>query len=280
MKTIQKILASIATNKHLQSLGKMGKVTTLLLIVVTLFLSAVPTMMGKMQRNYQEDFPEIEKTIVEVLTKVDCEITDQTLSCVNYDDFVSNGEYEVSFFTENRELDKSKIVFNKETVLIVHYVDKDNNVSKEMNYSRFTSDFSFIENTEGLNEEEINDLSDRFTYNLYHSTTFDEIVIISFGIVLITIILIIGTSLLFLTINVGRITEKIKFIELFNMILVNYATVLFYASIFALITPTIAQMASAFILIIRLTSSYYYLSSIKNQKKDMNDENTKFVSTN
>lgn len=265
VKTLEQILKSSIDNKYLNTLKSISLKASVLLLLLTLLLTATPSMIGKVSRNYQNDFPNIEETISYVLKNADCEITNQTLVCNDIDTFVSSGEYEVSFFTGDRALDKSKIVFNETTVLAVYYKSGDVPTYKEMNYSRFTSDFKFSESLSNLSKNVENDtlaVSESFMYNLYHSTSLQEVLIIAFGTSVITLGLILGTTVLFMSLYIGKLSTKIKLIEAFNIVLINYVTIAFWVAMFALFTsPAIAQMALPFLVVIRLGFSYFYLSN-------------------
>lgn len=262
---VEKILKSSIDNKYLVTLKSISLKSGVLLLLLTLLLTATPTLIGKISRSYQSDFPQIEDTIKDVLQNADCEITNQTLICNNIDTVVLNGEYEVSFFLDDKTLDKSKIVFNETTVLIVYKKLGEVTTYKEMNYSKFTNDYKFSEVASQLKLNQESDLfamSESFMLKLYHSTSLQEILIIASEVSTITLGLILATTILFMSLNIGKLSAKIKLIESFNIVLINYATVAFWVALFALFTsPAIAQWILPFLIVIRLGFSYFYLSN-------------------
>ncbi len=267
-------LKALYSNKELMKIGKIKLHQISLLLFITLMLLIFPMIYGKSKIKYEIEFPNLNNAIKEVISTAECSISEYKLSCdIEYEDFKSVSNYNIFFFTDSNIInnEKSAIIFNEKSVY-VKYTSNDElkTYQKEMDYSKIigTFDFSSIHNEELPNdltrEEYINKSANLFTQSLYYSTTADEINIIIMSTFTINLILLLGISILFLTVNLGNRGTRINYKKAFVFVLYNYFSVAFLTSIIALIiSPLFAQMAFPFILIIRQTTTYFYLLNPK-----------------
>ncbi len=249
--------------------------TLILLIFLMLTISTAPSLLGKMYRTPDGDFPGITLAMMDILETNDCIISEEVLSCTNYSDYTTNTEiaYDVMFFVDiESELESNESFMDKNLIVInanrMVWLNESSNSYKSVNYSQIEDGFEFssINNvTEGLSEYDSHLLvAMQFTEDLYNSNLLKEVSILFSIQIIQNLMIFVVVVLLFQTLNIGK--SDVKRINLgyaSRFIAINMLNIFFITSLVAIYKPLVAVIATTFMLVIRNVKTYFYIMNPK-----------------